>query len=346
MSLMVLINDNHSIFEDTMAGMHHLKIVLISLSLILFGCGDPLKDQVEQQTLTSQERVEQLANKLTSGQIRNASLINQYAEKLLEIKPNLAPLINEFQKDATLDGPMYLALVDRLNTVKNQPNMFANTQARYDELLNIYQAADPILYSDALSDPLNVLADMSDGQLPRINSLSKSQSAQANNAQDFGTGEQLIGNPQYGQWNSGSNGMSFWAWYGMYSMMGDLFGSRRVYYNDWGRNRNYSYYNDYGRKRYSSPSQLKKQNSIENRTRKSFQNKGQKFTSAYSKNRTGSSSLSSQSRTAQTSANKFRNASKFSSTSKTKSSYSKSSSKNASFRNSSSSTSRGFKRGK
>jgi len=135
------------------------------------------------------------------------------------------------------------------------------------------------LYSDALSDPLNVLADMSDGQLPRINSLSKSQSAKINNAQDFGTGEQLIGNPNYGQWATGSNGMSFWAWYGMYSMMGDLFGSRRTYYNDWGRHRNYSYYNDYGRKRYSSPSQLRQQTSLERRTQKSFQSRGQKFTS-------------------------------------------------------------------
>jgi hypothetical protein len=345
MSQVILINDNHSIFEDTMAGMHYLKTLLILVSLILIGCGDPLKDQIEQQTKISEQRIQQLAEGLDSGNIRNAVLIKQYAQKVLDMKPDLAPLINEFKKDATVRGPMYKALVDRLNTVKAQPNMFADTQSIYDELLNIYQAADPVLYSDALSDPLNVLADMSDGQLPRINSLSKSQSAQANNAQDFGTGEQLIGNPNYGQWSTGSNGMSFWAWYGMYSMMGDMFG-RRTYYDNWGRSRNYSYYNDYGRKRYSSPNQLKKQTTLENRTRKSFQSQGKKFTSAYSKNRTGSSSLSSQSRTAQTSANKFSQASKFRSTSPTKSSYGKSSSKNASFRNSSSSTSRGFKRGK
>ena len=345
MSRVILINDNHSIFEDPMAGMHYLKTVFVLMALLLVGCGDPLKDQIIQQTQISTQRIEQLANGLGSGSIRNATLINQYAEKVLAIKPDLSPLINEFKKDATVQGPMYLALIDRLNTVKNQPNMFANSQAIYDELLNIYQAADPILYSDALSDPLNVLADMSDGLLPRINSLSKSQSVQANNAQDFGTGEQLIGNPSYGQWSTGSNGMSFWAWYGMYSMMGDMFG-RRTYYDNWGRSRNYSYYNDYGRKRYSSPTQLKKQTSLENRTRKSFQSQGKKFTSAYSKNRTGSSSLSSQSRTAQTSANKFSKDSRFKATNPTKSSYTKNSSKNASFRNSSSTTSRGFKRGK
>lgn len=323
-----------------MAGMQHLKVLLLVLTVCFLGCSDPLNEQITQQTSISENRVKQLGTALENGSVRNASLIKQYAARVLQQKPELASLINEFKKDATVKGPMYLALLDRLNTVKTQPNMFNGKQAIYDELLNIYQAADPTLFSDALSDPLNVLADMSDGQLPRVNALSKSQSASANNAQDFGIGEQLIGNPNYGQWSTGSNGMSFWAWYGMYSMIGDVFGSRRTSYSDWGRNRNYSYYNDYGRKRYSSPSQLRKQTSVENRTRKTFQSRGQKFTSAYSKNRVGSSSLSSQSRTAQASANKFKTSSS------AKSSYAKSSSKNASFRNSSSSTSRGFSRGK
>lgn len=309
--------------------------------LILFGCGDPVKEQALQQLPITEQRVTQLGDSLTNGQVRNATLIQQYANKVAEQKPSLLPLINEFRKDASVSGPMYLSLIDRINTAKNQPQMFASSQALYDELLNIYQAADPVLYSDALSDPLNVLADMSDGQLPRINSLSKAQSQQANNAQDFGTGEQLIGNPSYGHWQTGSNGMSFWAWYGMYSMMGDLFG-RRTYYNDWGRSRNYSYYNDYGRTRYSSPNQLKKQTDLDKRTKKSFASRGQKFTSPYSKNRSGSSSLSGKSKTAQTSANRFR------SNSSKKSSYAKKSNygKSSSFRNSSTNTSRGFRRGK
>lgn len=317
-----------------------LLLLIIITTLSLVGCGDPVKEQIEQQLPITEQRVEQLGNALNNGQVRNATLIKQYADTVMANKSNLAPLINEFRKDASTDGPMYKALLDRINTAKNQPQMFESSQALYNELLNIYQAADPVLYSDALSDPLNVLADMSDGQLPRINSLSKSQSQQANNAQDFGTGEQLIGNPNYGSWQTGSNGMSFWAWYGMYSLMGDMFG-RRTYYNDWGRQRNYSYYNDYGRTRYSSPSQLKKQTSLDTRTKKSFSSRGQKFTSPYSKNRAGSSSLSSQSKTAQTSANRFR------SNSVKKSSYaSKSKSKNSSFRNSNTNTSRGFRRGK
>ena len=339
---MILINDNHSIFEDTMAEMQPLKTIILLFVLLLSACGDPVKEQIIQQTPITEQRIELLAQALNDGQVRNANLISQYAQRLIADKPSYKPLIDEFVKDTGTQGPMYLALVDRLNTVKNQPQMFENSQALYDELLNLYQAADPVLFSDALSDPLNVLADMSEGTLPRVNSLSKSQSLAANKAQDFGTGEQLIGNPAYGNWTTGSNGMSFWAWYGMYSMMGDLFGSRRTSYNDWGRSRNYSYYNDYGRKRYSSPSQLKKQNTIDNRTKKSFQSRGQKYTSAYGKNRTGASSISSQSKSAQTSANRF------ASKSTNKSTYAKSgkTAKNASFRNSKSTTSRSFRRGK
>jgi hypothetical protein len=335
-------NDNHSIFEDTMAEMQPLKSIILLLLLLLCACADPIKEQVTQQIPLTEQRIELLAQALTDGQVRNANLIKQYGERLLTDKPSYKPLIDEFLKDTGTQGPMFVALVDRLNTVKNQPQMFESSQAIYDELLNLYQAADPVLYSDALSDPLNVLADMSEGTLPRVNALSKAQSLAANKAQDFGTGEQLIGNPAYGNWTTGSNGMSFWAWSGMYSMMGDLFGSRRTYYNDWGRSRNYSYYNDYGRKRYSSPSQLRKQTDLDTRTKKSFQSRGQKYTSAYSKNRTGASGISSQSKSAQTSANRF------ASKANNKSAYAKSSknAKNASFRNSKSTTSRSFRRGK
>jgi len=319
-----------------MAEVHSYRFAFFAILLILVGCGDPVKEQIAQQLPITEQRVQMLGESLASNQVRNASLINTYANKLLASRPELKPIIDEFKKDATTQGPMYLALLDRVNTAKTQPNMFATSQDLYEELINIYQAADPVLYSDALSDPLNVLADMSDGQLPRVNALSKAQSQLANNAQDFGVGEQLIGNPSYGQWQTGSNGMSFWAWYGMYAMMGDLFGSRRAYYSDWGRYRNYSYYNDYGRTRYSSPSQLKKQTQLDTRTKKSFASRGQKFDSPYAKNRSGASSLSGKSKTAQTSANRFR------SNTANKSKYAK----NASFRNSNSKTSRSFRRGK
>lgn len=344
MSRVLLMHDELSIFRDKIAEMPKFHSAFFALLLLLFGCGDPVVDQINAQIPETERRLSQLADAINSDQVKNVSLIKQYANQLKRSKPELTQIIDEFAKDATAQGPIYQSLLGRIDTVKNNPAIFATAQDRFDELVNIYQAADPSLFSDALSDPLNVLADMSDGVLPRVNAISKERSLNANGAQDFGIGEQLIGNPAYGSWQTDSSGMSFWAWYGMYSMIDNLFDSRRrVYYNDWGRNRSYSYYHDYGRTRYSSPQQLSKQTSLENRTRKTFNNGQQKFTSAYAKNRTGGSSLSSQSQSAQTSADRFRknttNQSRYASTARNKN-------KNASFRNSRTSTSRGFSRGK
>ena len=316
-------------------------ILIFFCSLLLISCSDPLDGQIAQQLPLTEQRINALGLAIDNGQVRNANLITQYASYVNQLKPQLNNLVSEFKKDGTSQGTMYLSLVDRLATAKNQPQMFASKTDLYEELINLYQAADPILFSDALSDPLNVLADMSDGQLPRVNALPKEQSLQANHAQDFGVGEQLIGNPSYGQWQTGSNGLSFWEWYGMYAMFDNLVG-RRTYYHDWGSGRNYSYYNDYGRTRYSSPDQLRQQTTVDNRTRKSFEQRGKRFTSAYAQNKVGGSSLSSKSQTAQNSANKFR------STTVNKSSYASktSSGSNASFRDSRSMTSRSPSRGK
>lgn len=320
--------------------MQPFKVITFLLILLLSACSDPVAEQIEIQMPVTEQRVASLGQSLTSGQVTNAALIKQYAQKVKAAKPDLTPIVDVIARDATEQGPLFNALQDRVNQVKNMPQLFASNEERYQELLNIFEAADPILFSDALSDPLNVLADMSDGLLPRVNSLSKAQSMQANSAQDFGVGEQLIGNPSYGQWSQGSNGLSFWEWYGMYALMDNIFGSRRTYYRDWGRSRNYSYYNDFGRTRYSSPSTLRKQVNLDNRTRKSFESKGQKYTSAYAKNRTGASSISSKSKAAQSSASRFQK------TTASKSSYASKSKKNASFRNSRTNTSRSTRRGK
>ncbi|WP_286262803.1 hypothetical protein [Thalassotalea atypica] len=351
MSLVLLMTKYHSIFKDEMAEMHKISIVFLTVILLLTGCGDPVEDQINAQIPVTERQVMALGQKLLAEEIPNAQRIKTYADTLAEQNPQFAPLVNELRKDGTQEGPLYLALVSRFETAKNQAHLFTNPQERFDELLNIQQAADPTLFSDALSDPLNVLADISNGKLDRVNALSKAQSMAANGAEDFGVGEQLIGNPAYGNWQTQSNGTSFWMWYGLYRIFDDVvdFGRKkrgRVYYSRWGSSRNYSYYNDYGRTRYSSPSQLQKQNAVENRTRKSFESRGQKFNSAYSKNRTGASGVSNKSKTAQASANRFRNdtasKSKYAKSSKSKSTYSKS----ASFRNSSSSTSRSSRRGK
>ncbi|MER2494325.1 hypothetical protein [Catenovulum sediminis] len=315
-------------------------LVLFIFSLV--ACGDPLKAKIDNQVHFVETQLEKLAQRLDSGQIRNANLIKEYAAQLRSLKPEYSSIVNELARDAGTKGPLYTNLLDRFEMARGQPERFATQEERLLELENLYQAASPELYNDALSDPLNVLADLSQGVLPRVNAVSREASLQANQAEDFGAGSQLVGNPAYGQWSTQSNGMSFWEWYGMYALISnvtDSFSGRRVRYNDWARGRDYSYYHDYGRYRYSSPQTIRKQNTIEQKAKKSFS--GGSFKSAYDKNRTGASRVSSASRLAKNSQSTFK--SKYASGSSTSKSTQKSSRfGQSSFRSSGGSRSGGF----
>jgi len=315
-----------------------LKIMLlIWLILIVSGCSDPLDDSISILKQRNQSSLVALEKKLNTEQIRNAVIVAQYGEIIKKSRPELNPLINQLMTDGTAQGSMYQSLVTRVNESQVAANFISkNEQAQ--ELENLSQALDPVLFNDALSDIVNVLADMSNSQLPRVNAMSQAQSQQANNSENFGSGSQLVGNPSYGSW-SNNNGFSFWQWYGMYAMFSNL--TSPISYDRWGRHRGYSYYNDYGRYRYSSPKQRKAQSNTWNKTTKKFST-GQRYSSPYSKSRVGSSRLSRQSNQAKTAAGKsFTNPNRFKQTRST-SSYSN----NSSFRNSRSTTSRGSSRGK
>ena len=259
--------------------------------------------------------------------------LKTYAKQLKIQKPDLAPLIDEIAKDATKEGPLYKSLVSRLDYVKSKPEAFPAVAERLDEVKTVRQAASTSLFNDALSDSVNVLADMSDGKLPRVKAMSKQAEQKSNRSKDYGAGSQYIGNPSYGHWQQNSSGTSFWAWYGMYSMFNNL--SRPVYYGNWSSNRGYSYYNDYGRSRYTSPTQRTSQQATYNRTKKSFASKGKSFSSPYSKTKTGSSSLSLASKTPSKSSSYSSGRSSYSS-GKSSSSYASSSSRSNSSYSSSS----------
>jgi len=315
-----------------------LKIILLLwLAFIASGCSDPLDDSIDLLKQKTQSSLIALEQQLNANQITNAVILTQYGEIIKKSRPELNPLINQLMIDGTTQGSMYQSLVKRVNEAQVATNFISkNEQAQ--ELENLRQALDPVLFNDALSDIVNVLADMSNGQLPRVNAMSQAQSQQANSSENFGSGSQLVGNPSYGSW-SNNNGMSFWQWYGMYAMFSNL--TSPISYDRWGRYRGYSYYNDYGRYRYSSPKQRKKQSNTWNKTTKKFST-GQRYSSPYSKSRVGSSRLSRQSSQAKTAAGKsFTNPNRFKKTRST-SSYSN----NSSFRNSRSTTSRGSSRGK
>ena len=317
-------------------------IVLLLLVAAIGGCGDPTATQIAQLQENTRQKLAQLADKLDAGQIRNSQILTEYAGLLKQQRPELTSLLDQLALDGTARGSLYRGLEDRVREAQDAAN-FLTPEEQLEELSNLQQALDPTLFGDALSDPINVMADMSDGKLARVNAISQAQSQLANQSENFGPGAQLIGNPNYGQWQTGSNGLSFWEWYGMYALFSNLFDSR-ISYDRWGRYRNYSYYNDYGRYRYSSPKQRRKQQQTWNKTTKKFST-GNRYQSPYSKSRAGSSKLSTNSMQAKTAAGTGfggDRSKRFNSTSRTKSSYAN----NSSFRNSRSSTSRGVRRGK
>ncbi|MCE9686991.1 hypothetical protein LZP73_12390 [Shewanella sp. AS16] len=322
-----------------MAGMlpRILTVLLCSVSLLLSGCGDDRPEQILKYQQLTQQRLDTLGKMLDEGQVRNANLLRQYTQLLRQQKPELAPLLEELAKDATRSGPMYGSLQRRLEESRNAAN-FVDVAQQLSEAENLYQAADPSLYNDILSDPVNVVADMSGGSLSRVNAISREAAALANGAEDFGPGSQLVGNPAYGNWQTNSNGTSFWAWYGMYSMFSNIF-HRPIYYDRWSDRRGYSYYNDVGRYRYTSPKQASAQTQTYERTKKQFNAQGKNFDSPYAKPRSGASSLSRAS-------SSVPKASSTGMRSKSGSGFRSNYAKDSSFRNSSNRTTRGVRRGK
>lgn len=322
----------------------HFAILLVAILMmtLMTACTSQQEQMakiIAQQTVATEKTVDELARNLDNGSIRNASILSAYAQQLTAQRPELAELTHQIAKDATVKGPLFQSLKNRLADAKASPETFLSQQQQLDELKAIQQAAQRSMFNDALSDPINVMADLSNNTLARVNSISREAELQANNAQQFGAGSQLMGNPNYGQWQVDNNGMSFWEWYGMYALFSSLTDNRRYYYRDWGRHRGYSYYNDYGRDRYSSPRQRKADNATYNRTKKSFAASGKRFTGPYSKRRTGSSSLSRASHTA-AQRSTFSKRSSYANTS----TYSNKNS--GSMRNNSSRTSRSYSRGK
>jgi len=270
----------------------------VVVMLILTACSskdDQIQKTLEQELKASKVALKYLGRSLDYDVIQNAVKLKRYAKLLKLERADIIALIDEIAKDATRLGPLYLGLQKRVGYAENQAD-FPDWQTRLQELKSLRQALSPYRFGDALSDSINVLADLSGGKLPRVAAMQKSTELKTNHAKDYGAGSQYIGNPSYGHWQSGGiNGTSVWAWYGMYSAFSSL--TRPTYYGDWSSNRGYSYYSDYGHSRYTSPQQRSAQATVQTRTKKSFDRQGKNFSSPYAQRKTGSSSLSLASQT-------------------------------------------------
>ncbi len=219
-------------------------IAFALISAMLSGCGNRFEDQLRETHQLVKANVDHLKTQLDNKRLSNALLVKKYAVKLTDLKPDYADVANLLSKEATSSGSAYTSLTKRLANVNLVPTSTDAANYNLQELQLIDSAADVTEFNNSLADVVNTLASLSDGELAVIDvPASQQATAKRSNA--------LIGNPAYGSWKQDSSGRSFWEWYGMYSMFGNLFGGRS-YYDSWSNHPNYSYYNQYGRNRWGS----------------------------------------------------------------------------------------------
>jgi len=236
-------------------GLSMKKIIKLSLVLsMLFSlaaCSEnPDKVQIKDFTEQTTTQLNGLVKALNSARLTNASILISYAEKFKKMKPEFTPLAENLSLLASSHSPVIEDYRKRLKVVRNSPESLGDDKTVIKELHALGWATRKDMYDDSLLDPINTLADLSDGALPRINTPRKTD--------DEKPASQMVGNPQYGQWQTNSGGQSFWAWYGQYALISSLLGGNRYAYNDWHYNRGWSHYNDYGRERVSTTRQRSK----------------------------------------------------------------------------------------
>lgn len=225
------------------------SFVLISVAGLLAACGDNFPEMVGQRHAQVAAQVKQLGVYLHAGRVRNANIIKQYAILVERERPNVIKLTRELAREGTTGGLAYVSLTQRLEKVNRAPQDEKQAGVAFEDLQRVEAAADVVVFNDSLIDVINVLADLSNGKLPRMQaSPTEPKSAQ-------GAGSHMVGNPRYGQWQRNSSGQSFWAFYGQYALMRSLFFSPRpYYYSNWYSNRGWSYYGNVGRHYYGSRS--------------------------------------------------------------------------------------------
>lgn len=277
-----------------MTGKRRAATVLACCCLYLAGCGDSgLRARVEAALGRVDAAVARLGEQLDDGTLRNAALIKHYAKRVAQDKPELSDLARVLAREATRDGTLYQGLATRAKELRAGLPAADAARESYvavaEELNSLANAVDPGEFNRALGDPLNVLADLTDGALPRVDAVAAGASRSANGASDFGPGSQLVGNPNYGRWSTDSGGNSFWVWYGQFALIRDLLGGPRVGYGAWAGRRDYSYYHDYGRRNYTSPAARNRQAQVESSARRKFSSEGRSFRSPYERRRQGAS---------------------------------------------------------
>ena len=260
---------------------------------LLVGCGPSIEERIEYTRLKTGLALEQLKQDISRNRIRNATILNTYADYIARTRPELAQLARNLALDSSDKGPLYQGLTNRFDAAKKGREGFDDSMAVLEELRLIQMAANRDVYNDALSDPVNVLADLSNGQLARVNAISRAAEQSIDSSVRNSPGSQLVGNPNYGSWRTDSNGNSVWVWLAAYAFLSNSNFGRPWYYDDWSSRRGYSYYHDYGRRQYTRPRDFRRQSQLSEQTQKTYARRGKSFQSPYAKTRSGGAGISS-----------------------------------------------------
>ncbi|NNJ85113.1 MAG: hypothetical protein HKP13_09300 [Gammaproteobacteria bacterium] len=237
--------------------------LVVSLFVVLLfalpGCSNQYAEETTKKASVVQRQLDELGRKIDSDALSNTLLIKTYADRLASLNPEFERIATALRADGTTKGALYQGLGQRLSKVNRKPENKHEFATAYQELDSVSAGSDPIIYNDALLDVVNTLADLSQGELPRINIPKNAETAAVKGGQV--PGSYLVGNPSYGQWTTGSSGGSFWEWYGKYHMftsvmglMGGGFYGGPIYHNAWYGQPRYSFYHDAGRGTYGSRS--------------------------------------------------------------------------------------------
>ena len=215
----------------------------IAVTLVMSACGDPYREELNARIQGAELRLNKLKDSLNQGELRNALILKEYAKQVSKTRPEMSSVIDALAMESTTDGQQYKHLEQRLGDLKKTYKQYGDPEKLLPEADAIMMASTDRVFNKVLSDPINVLADLSNGALPRIGVMSKQEEAEFNDVKNFGDGAQLVGNPAYGQW-SNSGGMSVWQFVGAYAIMNTLMNRNPIRYDSWNRHRPYSRHQD------------------------------------------------------------------------------------------------------
>ena len=157
-----------------------LILLLVSSLAIVVGCSsgeERYRSGLESELTRIVRNHTELGEHINRGSVKNAQMIVRYADEVIRIRPELKELINVLRIESTTGATIYRALSGRIRDAKSRLSGAIEQQellAVGTEVGALAEATRLDEYNRVLSDPLNVLADLSQGSLPRINALPSS----------------------------------------------------------------------------------------------------------------------------------------------------------------------------